>query len=308
MFCLFLDAEPTQDELNAGVLTWNFVDLKPFESRDVVLSLALNSPMDDPPLNGDDILSFIARVEHDAEDETPSDNVFVLEETLVNSFDPNDKTCLQGEVITPDMVGDYVHYMIRFENNGTADAINVRVVDTLDASVFDLSSLRLVDASHSVETIMNDGNIVEFIFENINLPFDDATNDGYVLFKIKTLSTLALGDVLENSAGIYFDFNDPIQTNTATTLIDNIIATGNIEQLDDLLVYPNPVHSKLYFSNLDLNAGRYEMYTSNGLLVQEGVLGDAQSGLEVKNLAAGVYMVILQFEDGQVVRGQFVKG
>ncbi len=58
-------------------------------------------------------------------------------------------------------------------------------------------------------------NKVEFIFENINLPFDDANNDGFVAFKIKTKSSLVLGDTFSNSANIYFDYNFPIVTNTA---------------------------------------------------------------------------------------------
>jgi hypothetical protein len=35
---------------------------------------------------------------------------------------------------------------------------------------------------------------VEFIFQGIQLPFDDANNDGYVVFKIKSKNTLAIGD------------------------------------------------------------------------------------------------------------------
>jgi transcriptional regulator with GAF, ATPase, and Fis domain len=41
-----------------------------------------------------------------------------LNQTVVNSLDPNDKICLEGNKITPEMVGKYVHYSIHFENSG----------------------------------------------------------------------------------------------------------------------------------------------------------------------------------------------
>ncbi len=54
-------------------------------------------------------------------------------------------------------------------------------------------------------TKISETNKVEFIFENINLPFDDATNDGYVAFKIQTNPSLVVGDSFSNTASIYFD-------------------------------------------------------------------------------------------------------
>ncbi len=64
-----------------------------------------------------------------------------MNQTVVNSFDPNDKTCLEGATIPPSAVGKYVHYMIRFENKGTAEAQNVVVKDMIDTENLILSSL-----------------------------------------------------------------------------------------------------------------------------------------------------------------------
>ncbi|MBL0101347.1 MAG: hypothetical protein IPP49_16015 [Saprospiraceae bacterium] len=97
------------------------------------------------------------------------------------------------------MIGKYVDYLIRFENTGNYAAENVVVKDIIDTKTFDVSSLQITDASHEVYTRI-EGNKVEFIFENINLPFDDANNDGYIAFKIKTLPTLVLGDSLKKSS------------------------------------------------------------------------------------------------------------
>lgn len=52
----------------------------------------------------------------------------------------------------------------------------------IDATKFDVASLIPLNASHDYTTRII-GNKVEFIFENINLPFEDATNDGYIVSK-----------------------------------------------------------------------------------------------------------------------------
>jgi hypothetical protein len=100
-----------------------------------------------------------------------------------------------------------------------------------------------INASHSYVTRIT-GNKVEFIFENINLPFDDATNDGYIVFKIKTLPTLALGDSFSNSASIYFDYNFPIVTDPAVTTFA-VLGTEDFVFNNYLRVYPNPTNDVL---------------------------------------------------------------
>ena len=175
--------------------------------------------METPAVNGGDILNYAANIVGLNTDETPDDNTFGLNQTVVNSFDPNDKTCLEGNTINPSMIGKYVHYKIRFENTGTFPAQNVVIKDLIDTTKFDLSTLQMTDASHNCFTRINNTNKVEFIFESINLPFDDANNDGYVVFKIKTKPTLTVNSTISNVANIYFDYNFPIVTNTATTTI-----------------------------------------------------------------------------------------
>lgn len=128
---------------------------------------------------------------------------------------------LEGKFITPEMVGNYLHYLIRFENTGTYPAENIVVKDVIDTTKFELASLQLVNSSHDPYVRIVKGNQVEFIFEHIQLPFEDAHNDGYVAFKIKTKPNLVLGDQLLNKAAIYFDYNLPIITNETKTTVEN---------------------------------------------------------------------------------------
>ncbi len=117
------------------------MDLKPSETREIALTLNVNAPMETPPVNNDDRLSFTASINPIVGDEQPVDNSFALRQVVVGSFDPNDKTCLEGATIPPSAVGKYVHYLIRFENKGTAEAQNVVVKDMIDTEKFDVSSL-----------------------------------------------------------------------------------------------------------------------------------------------------------------------
>ncbi len=70
----------------------------------------------------------------------------------VDSYDPNDKTCLEGTTITPAMVGEYVHYVIRFENTGTYPAENIVVKDMIDLAKFDINTLIPIKGSHEFVT------------------------------------------------------------------------------------------------------------------------------------------------------------
>jgi len=301
-----VSASPTEDSQSANTLTWNFTDLTPFESREVLLTMNLNSPMDTPPLNGDDTLTFVTSINSSETDETPDDNTFELHQTVVNSFDPNDKTCLEGDFITPEMVGNYVHYMIRFENTGTANAVNIIIKDDIDISKYDLASLIPLHASHNYIARIKDNaseHYVEFIFENINLPFDNANNDGYVVFKIKTLETLALNDTFENDAEIYFDFNFPIITNNEQTTVATL-STEDFELANSSIsLYPNPTtHSFTLKSKQEIK--QISIYDISGRLINElAIIGTkTEITMSTEALSTGTYFVKTKTEKGETVK------
>ena len=202
---------------NSNVLQFQFEDFQPFQVREISVTFRLNSPMDTPAVNNGDKLYFTARIDPIEQDIQRENNIANLEQVVVNSYDPNDKTCLDGEQISIDQIGGFVNYRIRFENTGSASAINIVVKDTIDLQVFDIESFEVVDASHEMSTRILEGNIIEFRFNQIFLSHEDDSNDGYVVFKIKTLDDLILGSQISNSAAIYFDFNYPIITNTETS-------------------------------------------------------------------------------------------
>jgi len=298
----FLNATLVPNSQTAGVINLNFTNLLPFETKEIILTFNLNTPTQIPALNGGDVLHYTAQI-NGTTDETPADNMFTLNQTIVNSFDPNDKTCLQGATIESAQVGDYVHYLIRFENTGTANAQNIVVKDEIDISKYDLSSLIALNASHNFVTRIT-GNVVEFIFENIQLPFDNATNDGYVSFKIKTKADLTVGDSFSNLAKIYFDYNHPIVTNTYTTTVQNVLGTSEISNdKADLTIYPNPVKEVLNIQSKN-QIVKAEIYDTNGrILISASLKGNS---INVSELSKGNYIIKLSSKDKTSVH-KFIK-
>ncbi|MCB9201432.1 MAG: T9SS type A sorting domain-containing protein [Flavobacteriales bacterium] len=281
-----------------GKLTFDYTDLKPFESRTILVTLNINPPTEtiETPVNGGDILTYNAVINPTTNDEAAQDNEFILTQTVVNSFDPNDKTCLQGTSITPDLIGEYVDYLIRFENTGSAEAINIVVKDIIDTSMFDVSTLIPTDSSHDYE-LRIDGNKVEFIFEGINLPFDDANNDGYVAFKIKTLPTVTLGDELKNKADIYFDFNFPIETNKYVTTVETLSSEEILRQAqNDITFFPNPASEKVTFNE---EVQSVQIFNLSGQLLQTSIVNGTE--LNISELAKGNYILKITTKKGTAI-------
>jgi len=294
----FVSSAPTATTQAIGNLTWDFTNLQPFETREITLTLNVNSPMEIPAVNGGDVLNYTATITSAAIDENINDNTFTLNQTVVNSYDPNDKTCLEGATIAPSEVGKYVHYMIRFENTGTFPAQNIVVKDMIDTNKYDINSLVPIKGSHSFVTNITSGNKVEFIFENINLPFDDANNDGYVAFKIKTLPSLVNGDTFSNSASIYFDYNFPIVTNTAVTTIQ-ALSNQDFSFGNYFMLYPNPVKDVLNIETKQtIEVSSISIYNQLGQLVLVVPSAHDVSRVDISSLAAGNYFIKINSDKG----------
>jgi Leucine-rich repeat (LRR) protein len=288
-------SNPVYNNSTINSFTWNYTNLQPFETREIEIVFNVNSPMETPAVNNDDVLNYTTTIATSNTDETPNDNIFTLNQTVVGSYDPNDKICLEGETVEPSMVGEYVHYVIRFENTGTFPAENVVVKDMIDLTKFDIATLIPLKGSHEFYTRIN-GNKVEFIFENINLDFNDATNDGYVAFKIKTKSTLVIGDTFSNDANIYFDYNFPITTNTYTTTIA-ALSTQSFEFGSQFTLYPNPAKEVLNIqSKNSLEIQSIEVYNLLGQVVL--AVPNTTNAIDVSSLTRGNYFIKVNTSNG----------
>jgi uncharacterized repeat protein (TIGR01451 family) len=280
-----VSSNPAADSQSTGNLSWNYTNLLPSESRTIAVKLNVNSPMEIPAVNIGDILHFDATI-------LPmvGSNHFILNQTVVGSYDPNDKTCLEGTSMTPEQVGKYLNYVIRFQNSGTAAAENVVVKDMIDTEKFDMDSLQFTSSSHPHTTRIN-GNKIEFIFEGINLPAeidDEPASHGYVAFKIKTKGNLVLGNEVSNTADIYFDYNFPITTNTASTTVA-LLAKDNFEDTT-VSVYPNPTSDKVTITAKD-KITSVQLFDLQGRLVQTTTGNHTNVNINLSGKSSGVYFV-----------------
>lgn len=291
----YVSSTQTPMSLSTGNIDWSYSGLLPFESRSFMVTLNVNSPTETPPVNLFDILNMTATINPVSGDESPLDNVFELHRMVVNSWDPNDKNCLEGAIVALSKIGEYLHYTINFENVGNADATNIVVKDLIDTAKFEVNSLQIVDSSHAMISRI-EGNKVEFIFENINL----GTNQhGNVTFKIRTKSTLVEGNTVTNKANIYFDYNLPILTNIASTTFQTL-SSGEFVMNSSVAIAPNPAKDNVNI-NCNNTIKTIELFDVQGRVLTTQIVNTSQSLLDISNYTNGIYFVKVATEKGSKV-------
>jgi len=293
----FLNATETVAVQTANTVTFNFSNLNPFETRTIDLQFNVFPP---PTTNIDDILISTATINPVSGDATTDDNTFTLNQTVIGSYDPNDIRVLQGDEIFIDDIDKYLNYIIRFQNTGTASAINVRVDHLLDSKL-DWTTIQLENLSHQGRVEITNGSDVSFIFDNINLP--DSTNDepnshGYIAFKIKPKNNVVVGNIINGVADIYFDFNPPIITNTAMT---EIVAPLSVTEFAEnrISIYPNPTKDIITIK-ANQNIEMVTVYDINGRLLKTSEPTQRNSELEfqLEEFSNGIYFLKIQTELG----------
>lgn len=231
----------------------------------------------------------------------------MFEQEVVNSFDPNDKKVLEGNEVEKAHKNDYLHYVVRFQNTGSANAASVRVVDHLNDKL-DWTTLKPMDASDDYRVELTNENHVEFIFENIDLPFqsaDEEESHGYISYKIKPKEDIAVGDVIEGNAAIYFDYNQPIITNTVSTEIVKNLSVATAELSQDIQLYPNPTSGIVNLSvTKGMEISKVEVYDISGkrLQVQKNT-----KRINLENFSAGIYFVKIVDAEGAKTTKKVIK-
>lgn len=273
-------------------LNWDYINLLPFESRSITVIFNVNAPTDTPPVNINDLLPFTAGISPNNNDESIADNTFVYTQTVVGSFDPNDITCLEGDVVSPVEIGNYLHYIINFENTGTYPAENIVVKEIIDPAKFDLSSLRILTTSHDMKVKVA-GNVLEMIFKDIQL---GPGEHGSILLKIKSSASLVTDDSVAQHADIFFDYNFPVTTNVATTVF-SALSIGDTIKDNSLSIYPNPAYDVIHVDSVS-EIRSLEFFDVQGRLLLAKTNSGVKSTLDISNSGTGVYYVRITTEKG----------
>ena len=234
------------------------------------------------------------------------------------AYDPNDKQ------VSPAGIGDehlvppnrQLDYLIRFQNTGTDTAFTVVIVDTLSVHL-DAGSIIPGTSSHPYTFEYAEDRVVRFTFNNIMLPdsnVNQTASNGFVKFKINQQEDNPDGTRIENSAAIYFDFNEPVITNTTfLTVGEKIFEVVNAAQEVHLegvgvKVYPIPATEQVTFElyGLQLSGGRLLLYDQLGRLVAKQQIGQSKFEYDCSDLIPGIYWYQVSTADQLIVTGKLI--
>lgn len=291
----FNNSFPSPDVINTNTLTWNYNNLFPFESRTIPINFTTLPP---PSVVIGDYITFTATINPILDDLTPLNNTKTLNQIAIGSFDPNDKSVLEGAFIEQSQANEYLTYLTRFQNSGTANADFVIIKETLDANL-DWTTFTPLAESHNAVIEIKNGNELTYTFPNINLPYEaiePELSNGWMLYKIKLKNDFAVGEIASSTSDIYFDFNPPIITNTVTTQFAPL-SVGN-HLTNNFKIIPNPSTSYItIFMENEVNA-TYEINSINGKKLATGTIQQAQN-IDVSELSSGLYFVTVKMENYQ---------
>ena len=288
----------------SGMYFWELDTLHPYQTwRIFVLGYTYPSAM-----IGDSI-AIAAHISPDATDQTPADNTVWLRTVVVGAYDPNDKQSIPNDRISPTQIaaGEPIVYTIRFQNTGNHQATFVRILDTLSTDL-DISSLRVLSASHPFAWTLHDAGVLEFFFDDIQLP-DSASNpaasNGFVQYSIRARSGLTLNTPLRNRAFIYFDFNAPVKTNTTTTVVSWPTTVHLAPDVLPLGITPNPASHHVTIARKQEHKALLRLLDMNGREIWQTRIDGLLVNILVAPFPPGIYQVTLS--NGITLEyGQFV--
>ncbi|HKR06942.1 MAG TPA: T9SS type A sorting domain-containing protein [Bacteroidia bacterium] len=312
LYTLYSYSSVTPASVTADSIVWNIGPITPMQTGSIIVNvyIYLGTPLGTP-------IHSEARIEPVAGDANTACNYAEWTVYVTGPYDPNAILVDRDTVLTTELPSPpYLNYVIYFQNVGNDTAFNVRVMNNIP-QMLDISSFEFITSSHPVN--INYGahsRLMEFNFDNILLPDSNANepgSHGFVRYRIKPLSSLVAGDSIKNNAAIYFDFNEPVLTDTAVTQI--ILPTGVNDfhvQRSMFKVFPNPatgivlIHlGKLLGASCSLGMydlfGR-EVFKSNLSQVNQEInpsSGETNSEIkiDVSGFTAGIYLLEIKNEN-----------
>lgn len=267
---------------------------------------ALNILTDTTAVSGDKFcvtvsVATVASGELDA-----SNNLYSYCYEVVNSYDPNIKQTYP-EMVEPGFDDEFT-YTIYFQNTGNAPAFNIRLADTLDASL-DLKTFKVVNASHDFNTVVNASTrLLTVRFPDIMLP--DSTTDpqgsiGFIQYRLKPLSGLTNGTVIHNTAYIYFDYNAPIVTNTTENVFFTDLGLGEWSE-ETIQLYPNPAENE-FLVRAEREIDQITLSDINGKQVVVDLPHANTTSVDVSDLKRGIYLVTIKTNQSVIIKRLIVR-
>jgi len=290
----FQSATLIPNTITLDSVVWNLPAMTPFQTGSIIVTVIVNLGL---PIGT--LINSSAHIEPYLTDDNPSCNNSNWEVYTTGSFDPNDISVDKKVLTTTQLAtAPWLEYLIRFQNTGNDTAFTVKILNPIDTNKLNLSTFEFVDASHPVDlSWINYQRNMEFKFNNILLVDSNANeplSHGFVHYRIKPKTNLLVGDSITNFVAIYFDFNEPVITNTAKT--DIVLSTGIASASSargKLFVYPNPTESTINITGIPIENGKAQIRLSDiyGKLILEKTITSNTTELETSKLPAGLYLI-----------------
>ena len=154
------------------------------------------------------------------------------------------------------------------------------------------------------------GNILKFIFDDINLPPDwpnEIESHGYVIFEVTPINNLSHNEEIKNSASIYFDFNPPILTNSVINTIFKTSTYGSLYSFsctsmsvseisngNSVIIKPNPFDNLITLDFDSEYSGRLEIISITGDIIKKQEISSSEIvQVDLDNLKTGMYIIRL---------------
>ncbi|MBR9861705.1 hypothetical protein GYB22_13350 [bacterium] len=301
---LDLNSDYTSDgwtDYGNGVLKVFIEDLS--SGNKVIKKLRANYPASS--FTNGDKLSMMSYLNPDwtAMDHYPKSDTSDFTITIVAAYDPNQKNCSKDSIFT--VTDRELVYTVHFQNTGDTFARDVIVTDEL-AEALDISSLNVFAASHDYSYSLV-GRTLWVNFENINLPDSSEDYDasqGFFTFSINLKPEIFKDSIIENSASIFFDFEDPIITNTQINHFKTPIEPEYPEDLYWCLNEEVKVPFKLNFSPTASTMVYLEISDENGSFENPTRIDSVPAAKAVDTLS---FVFMNQFDfDGTQYRARLV--
>ena len=292
---IFENSSPAPTSVIGNTVTW---DLSSVSAHSSVLTKAIQFELTIPSSSswltpGDTVQSNFTITPTVGDINPLNNNIFIVD-TVKSSFDPNEMSVTPGGYISS---GTQLQYTIGFENTGNDTAFNISVLDTLSPNV-DPRTFHIITAS----AVVNPGvynrsgyNIVKFDFPNINL-LDSSHHgqcDGMVMFTVNAKNGLPDGTTIFNHAGIFFDYNPVVMTDTVENIIGFPAAVAAVSKSLNVAVYPNPANNEVTIQadNSSYNTATFTNVVGQQLMTAE--LSPTQTKVNVSKLPSGMYYITL---------------
>jgi hypothetical protein len=228
----FQSSNPAPDTYNpaTGKLTWSgpLLASNGTNSIDLYFYIPANLPQGHILNNSDTVFPF-------ASDLDTFNNFEDIQGIVVGSYDPNYVDVSPKGTGTPGFITTYMdttlRYVVHFQNTGTYPATYVTLKIPVDANL-DISTFRLIGASHPVSSISADNNrLLTIRFDHINLADSSRSrlgSQGFAAFTFRQKASLQPLSTINEHANIYFDFNTPVPTNTTLNTIETGVGIREI--------------------------------------------------------------------------------